>query len=65
MMTVATHTDRTSLTAWLYHINYIFGKFQNTELNGTNMLKGITSRREFYLQSTRKQKSWETNKKSD
>jgi hypothetical protein len=29
------------------------------------MLKGITSRREFYLKSTRKQKSWKTNKKSD
>ena len=65
MMTVATNMDRTSLTVWLYHINYIFGKFQNTELKDTNMLNGITSRWEFYLQSTRKQKSWETNKKSD
>jgi len=65
MMTVETYMNRTSLTAWLYHVNYIFGKFQNTELKGTNMLKGITSRREFYLQSTRKQKCWKTNKKSD
>lgn len=65
MMTVETHMNRTSLTAWLYHINYIFGKFQNTELNSTNMLTGITSRREFYLHSTRKQKCWKTNKKSD
>jgi hypothetical protein len=64
-MTVETHMDRTSLTAWLYHRNYTFDKFQNTELKGTNMLKGITSRREFYLKSTRKQKSWKTNKKSD
>jgi len=64
-MTVETHMDRTFLTAWLYHINYIFCKFQNTELKGTNMLKGITTRRGFYLQSTRKHKSWKTNKKSD
>ena len=65
MKTVETYMNRTSLTAWLYHTNYIFGKFQSTELNGMNMLTGITSRREFYLLSTRKQKFWKTNKKSD
>lgn len=63
MMTIETHMDRTSLTAWLYHINYIIDKFQNTKLKGMNMLNGITSRGEFHLQITKVQKSWETNKK--
>jgi hypothetical protein len=40
-------------------------KYQNTELNDRNMLKGIISRREFYLQSTRDKKCWVTNKKVD
>jgi hypothetical protein len=44
-MTVETQMDRTSLTARLYHINYILDKFQNSELKGMNMLKGHIQKR--------------------